>query len=100
MCWRENFFHSQWCANHPTNLFMDRQTLFAALAKKQIPQFATSVLGFTIGSLMDYGVSEDEARELCGFLIDQISKAKKNPEIVDNVTQFSSLMDSSIAGGH
>jgi ribosomal protein L13E len=79
---------------------MDRQTLFAALAKKQIPQFATSVLGFTIGSLMDYGVSEEEARELCGFLIDQISEAKKNPEILDSAKKFSTVLESSIAGGH
>jgi hypothetical protein len=78
---------------------MTREELFATLAKKQIPAFATSVLGFTLGSLMDHGVTADEARALCALLIEQIGEAKKNPELVRTVEKFSSLVEAA-AGRH
>jgi hypothetical protein len=83
--------------NHPAVFHMTKEELFAALAKKQIPAFATSVLGFTLGSLMDHGVTDDEARALCALLIDQILEAKKNPEILRTVEKFSSLVET-VAG--
>lgn len=76
---------------------MTREELFASLAKKKIPPFATSVLGFTLGSLMDHGATADEVKLMCDFLIGQIAKAKENPEIVANVKEFSSLIETSVA---
>jgi hypothetical protein len=77
---------------------MTREKLFTALAEKKIPQFATSVLGFTLGSLMDQGVTVEEARALCALLLEQIAEAKKNPEILRTVEKFSSLIEAAAGG--
>jgi hypothetical protein len=75
------------------------EELFAALAKKQISPFATSVLGFTLGSLIDHGASEEEVKALCHLLVERIMYAKENPEIVSTVEKFSNLVEASM-GSH
>ena len=72
---------------------MTPKELFSALAKKKIPQFAPSVLGFTLGSLIDHGVTEEEVKALCHFLIERIMHAKENPEIVGSIEHFSDLVE-------
>jgi len=76
---------------------MTREELFSSLAQKKIPGFATSVLGFTLGSLMDHGATEEELHAVCEFLIGQIVEAKKNPEVITAAEKFSSLIESSVA---
>ena len=78
---------------------MTPEELFAALAKKKIDSFHTSVLGFTIGSLIDRGVTEDEARALCDLLINKIAVVKNNPEAAASLEKFTSLVETSMAGG-
>ena len=77
---------------------MTPEQLFAALSKKGMPIFASSVLGFTIGSIMDCGVSGEEARELCNFLINKIEEVKKNPEAIDAIDKFQTVVGASMGG--
>jgi hypothetical protein len=77
---------------------MTREELVTALAAKGIPSFATSVLGFTLGSLMDRGVTEDEARALCALLLEQIAQAKKNPETLATLKKFQLLVQAQVGG--
>jgi hypothetical protein len=85
-------------AKRPTKISMTPEQLFAALSKKRMPAFASSVLGFTIGSIMDCGVTGEEARELCNFLINKIEEVKKNPEAIDAIDKFQTLVGSSMGG--
>jgi hypothetical protein len=75
------------------------EELFTALAKKNIPAFATSVLGFTLGSLLDHGASEEEVKALCHLLVEKIMYAKENPEIIGVFEKFSGLVETSMGTG-
>jgi hypothetical protein len=82
----------------PENFRMTPEELFAALAKKNIPPFATSVLGFTLGSLIDAGASEEEVKALCHMLVEKIMAAVENPEIIETNKKFSSLIETAMGG--
>jgi hypothetical protein len=78
---------------------MTREELFSALATKKIDSFHTSVLGFTLGSLMDRGVTAEEAHALCDLLLEQIAEAKKNPETLAALDKFQTLVETQIGMG-
>lgn len=76
---------------------MTPEELFSSLAKKKIPPFATSVLGFTLGSLIDAGASEEEVEALWHLLVKKIMLAKENPEVVETIEKFCNLVGTSMA---
>lgn len=73
---------------------MENKALLASLAKKKIDPFHTAVLGFTIGSLVDRGVTEEEVLALCAFLVGKISAIKDNPEALASLEKFGAAMSS------
>jgi hypothetical protein len=77
---------------------MTREELVTSLAEKHIPQFASSVLGYVLGTLLDYGVTKEEALSMCNFLLIDIDRVRQNPETLKTVKKLASQMDAMVGG--
>lgn len=63
-----------------------------ALKEHNVPSFVAMILGSTIGTLVDYGLSDEEINGMCGHLLAVTRAAKTNPEVIAATQHFANLL--------
>lgn len=68
------------------------QHRFKSLEEHNVSSFVTLILGSTLGTLVDYGLTDEEINDICRHLVAVTRTAKTNPEVIAAAKYFNNLL--------